>query len=72
MTSQQSRHYWGFDMRAISIQETVDVLGDEFKVTVFVTQPAEPITERDMDTIKGEVERLLPAWIKTKIQAGEP
>lgn len=72
MTSPQFQHFWGFDMRAISIQETVDVSGDEFKVTVIVTQPAEPITDRDMDTIKAEVERLLPAWIKTKIQAGDP
>ena len=59
-------------MRAISIQETVDVSGDEFKVMVIVTRPADPITDRDMDTIKAEVERLLPAWIKTKIQAGDP
>jgi len=39
---------------------------------IVVTRPEDPVMERDMETIKGEVERLLPAWIKTKIQAGEP
>jgi hypothetical protein len=67
---------WGFDMteqkRAIVINETVQVSDDDFSVMVIVTRPPEPVIDRDMDTIKGEVERLLPAWIKTKIQAGEP
>lgn len=58
--------------RAIVINETVQVSDDDFSVMVIVTRPPEPVIDRDMDTIKGEVERLLPAWIKTKIQAGEP
>ena len=60
------------EMRAIVINETVQVGEDDFSVMVIVTRPPEPVIDRDMDTIKGEVERLLPAWIKTKIQAGEP
>ena len=58
--------------RAVVIAETVQVGEDDFSVMVIVTRPAGPVIDRDMDTIKGEVERLLPAWIKTKIQAGEP
>ena len=58
--------------RTINISETVQVGEDDFSVMVIVTRPADPVIDRDMDTIKGEVERLLPAWIKTKIQAGEP
>ena len=58
--------------RAVVIAETVLVGEDDFSVMVIVTRPPDPVIDRDMDTIKGEVERLLPAWIKTKIQAGEP
>ena len=58
--------------RAVVIAETVQVGDDDFSVMVIVTRPHDPVIDRDMDTIKGEVERLLPAWIKTKIQAGEP
>ena len=58
--------------RVVVISETVQVGDDDFAVMVFVTRPKDPVIDRDMDVIKGEVERLLPAWIKTKIQAGEP
>jgi len=58
--------------RAVVIAETVQVGDDDFSVMVIVTRPPEPVINRDMDTIKAEVERLLPAWIKTKIQAGDP
>ena len=58
--------------RAVVIAETVQVGEDDFSVMVIVTRPHDPVIDRDMDVIKGEVERLLPAWIKTKIQAGEP
>ena len=54
------------------ISEAVLVGEDNFEVMVFVTRPKDPVIDRYMDVIKGEVERLLPAWIKTKIQAGEP
>lgn len=60
------------EKRAVVIAETVQVGEDDFSVMVIVTRPHDPVIDRDMDTIKGEVERLLPAWIKTKIQAGEP
>ena len=58
--------------RVVVISEAVLVGEDNFEVMVFVTRPKDPVIDRDMDTIKAEVERLLPAWIKTKIQAGEP
>ena len=58
--------------RVVVISETVQVGEDDFSVMVFVTRPKDPVIDRDMDVIRGEVERLLPAWIKTKIQAGEP
>ena len=57
--------------RAVVIAETVQVGDDDFSVMVIVTRPHDPVIDRDMDVIKGEVSRLLPAWIKTKIQAGE-
>ena len=60
------------EKRAVVIAETVQVGDDDFSVMVVVTRPHDPVIDRDMDTIKAEVERLLPAWIKTKIQAGEP
>lgn len=58
--------------RSILIHQPIQVGDDDFQVMIVVTRPEDPVMERDMDTIKGEVERLLPAWIKTKIQAGEP
>ena len=59
-------------MRTIVIREKVEVSGDVFRVSVMVSRPAAPVLERDMQTIKAEIERLLPGWIKPKIQAGEP
>lgn len=59
-------------MRTIVIREKVEVSGDTFDVMVMVSQPEDPAIKRDMDVIKGEVERLLPGWIKPKIQAGDP
>jgi len=58
--------------RSILIHQPIQVGEDDFQVMIVVTRPEDPVMERDMETIKGEVERLLPAWIKTKIQAGEP
>ena len=59
-------------MRTIVIREKVEVSGDTFDVMVMVSQPEDPAIKRDMKVIKGEVERLLPGWIKPKIQAGDP
>ncbi len=58
-------------MRAIAIEETVTVAGDDFTVTLIVSRPETPAVERDMETIKAEIARLLAGWIKPKIQAGE-
>lgn len=58
--------------KTISVQTTVTIDQDDFNVVLSVTRPAAPGLHRDMDTIKAEIERLLPGWIKPKIQAGEP
>lgn len=59
-------------MRTIVIREKVEVSGDTFDVVVMVAQPEDPAIERNMQTVKAEIERLLPGWIKPKIQAGDP
>lgn len=56
----------------VVVTDRVTVDGDEFKVMVTVTRPSQPNTVRDMAVIQSEVARLLPAWIRDKIQAGEP
>jgi len=68
--------FWGFEMgeekRAVVVSEIVQVGDDDFQVMVIVTRPSDPVISRDMSTIEGEVQRLLPGWIKSKIQAGDP
>lgn len=59
------------NMRTIMIREKVEVSGDTFDVIIIVSRPEAPARSRDMETIKSEIERLLPGWIKPKIQAGE-
>lgn len=58
--------------RSILVNDVVTVGTDDFTVTLIVSRPHEPDTDRDMEVIKGEIARLLPAWVKTKIQAGDP
>ena len=58
--------------KTINISETVQVGTDDFLVVVTVTRPPQPALDRDMDIIKSEITRLLPGWIKPKIQAGDP
>ena len=58
--------------RSILVNETVTVGVDDFIVTLILSRPVEPEVDRDMQTIRNEVERLLPNWIRPKIQAGEP
>ncbi len=58
--------------RSIVVDEVVSVGEDQFKVTLIVSRAVAPALERDMQIIKGEIERLLPGWIKPKIQAGDP
>lgn len=55
----------------ISIVDKVSVDGDDFFIQMTLTRPVDPARHRDMETIKAEIERLLPSWVKTKIQAGE-
>ena len=57
--------------RAIVIADAVRVGDDDFSVMMVVSRPVDPARHRDMETIKAEIERLLPSWVKTKIQAGE-
>ncbi len=53
------------------ITDEINVGDDDYRVIVVVTRPEAPARSRDMETIKSEIERLLPGWIKPKIQAGE-
>lgn len=58
--------------RSILVNDVVVVGEDSFTVTLILSRPHEPVLDRDMETIRSEVGRLLPGWIKPKIQAGEP
>ena len=58
--------------RAFLVKASVTVGSDEYQVQLVLSRPAEPVLDRDMDIIRDEIERLLPAWIRTKIEAGEP
>ena len=60
------------EKRSILVNDVVSVADDEFTVTLILSRPADPVLDRDMETIKAEVARLLPGWIKPKIQAGDP
>ena len=59
------------EKRSILITDTINVGDDNFRVMIIVSRPEAPAQSRDMETIKSEIERLLPGWIKPKIQAGE-
>lgn len=54
------------------VDEVVSVGEDQFKITLIVSRAVAPALDRDMHIIKSEIERLLPGWIKPKIQAGDP
>ena len=59
------------EKRSILVNDIVTVGADDFTVTLIVSRPETPAVERDMETIKAEIARLLAGWIKPKIQAGE-
>ena len=46
------------ETRAILVNDVVTVGTDDFTVTLIVSRPHEPDIERDMEVIKGEVEKL--------------
>ena len=54
------------------VAESVTVGSDEYRVQLVLSRPPEPELDRDMEVIKSEIERLMPAWIRSKIEAGEP
>ena len=58
--------------RTILVKVEVTVGTDAYDATLLLTRPAEPELDRDMEVIKSEIERLMPAWIRSKIEAGEP
>ena len=58
--------------RSILVNDVVTVGSDDFTVTLILSRPIEPELDRDMQIIKAEIERLLPGWIRSKIQAGDP
>jgi hypothetical protein len=53
---------------SIGIGHVVVVDGQGWTVRVVLTTPAE--TERDLEKIRLEIDRLLASWIKTKIEKG--
>ena len=57
-------------MNSFVIREEITVKGDPYIVVMQVTA-IQPLVERDMPWIKDECARLLPAWIRGKIDAGE-
>ena len=59
------------EKRSILVNDIVTVGADDFTVTLIVSRPETPAVERDMETIKAGIARLLAGWIKPKIQAGE-
>jgi len=58
--------------RSITVLESITVDGDIYEIVLTLSRPKNMATDRDMSTIKAEIDRLLPGWIKTKIQAGDP
>lgn len=60
------------ETRAILVNDVVTVGSDDFTVTLILSRPVAPVLQRDMETIRAEIERLLPGWVKPKIQAGDP
>ena len=58
--------------RWISVSDSVIVGRDSYKVSLMIGAPSTQDTERDLDKIRVECARLLPAWARSKIQAGEP
>ena len=60
------------EKRSVLVNEVVTVGADDFTVTLILSRPVTPALDRDMETIRAEVKRLLAGWIKPKIQAGEP
>jgi hypothetical protein len=60
------------EKRSIVVHDVVQVGDDDYAVTLILSRPPQPALDRDMDIIKAEISRLLPGWIKPKIQAGDP
>ena len=58
--------------RWISVSDSVIVGRDSYRVTLMIGAPSTQEVERDLDKIRVECARLLPAWARSKIQAGEP
>ena len=52
--------------------DNVKVGDDLYRVSLTITAPIAPLVKRDMEKVRTECERLLPAWIKSKIERGEP
>ena len=56
-------------MRSFVIRERVEVDGEEHLIVMQVTATAKR-SKGKMNIVRSECKRLLPAWIKSKIQAG--
>ena len=55
-------------MKVIKTQFNVIVDGKEYTAQIMVVAPDD--TDKDLDVVKSELERLGPDWIKTKIEKG--
>ena len=58
--------------RSIILLNTVTVGTDEYSIKVSVTRQTDPEVDRDMETIKAQIQAGLEAWIVPKIESGNP
>jgi hypothetical protein len=54
----------------ILISDSVKVAEDIYQVSLILRAPKHANIDRDLDKIRSECVRLLPSWIKSKIEAG--
>ena len=54
----------------ILISDSVKVAEDIYQVSLIIRAPKHAKIDRDLDKIRLECVRLLPSWIKSKIEAG--
>jgi len=55
-------------MKVIKAQFDVVVGGKEYTAQIMVVAPDD--TDKDLETVKSELARLGPGWIKSKIEKG--
>ena len=58
-------------MKSFVIRESVQIGDDDFLVILQLTTTSKT-SKVDLKKVRQQTKRLLPAWIKSKIERGEP